>query len=127
MKPLKVVLTPTRNRRLNEVVGLVLLVAAGLLLLSLVSCQPTDPSLNTVVGGPSGAATAQNWVGVVGATLSDLLFQVDGVAAFCLPMMLIALGLTWMRSRVVGSPVAKLVGFLLYVLFAPSVFALLPG
>ncbi|MGI8772275.1 MAG: DNA translocase FtsK, partial [Acidobacteriaceae bacterium] len=126
MKPLKVVLTPTRNRRLNELVGLVLLVAAGLLLLALVSYRPSDPSLNTVVGA-AGAHTAENWVGVVGAALSDLLFQFDGVAAFCLPLMLILLGISWMRSRVVGSPIAKLAGFLLYLLFAPAALALLPG
>ncbi len=126
MKPLTTVLTPTRNRRLNELVGLVLLVAAGLLLLALVSYQPSDPSLNTVVGS-AGAHTAENWVGVIGAALSDLLFQFDGVAAFVLPLMLALLGVSWMRSRVVGSPVAKLAGFLLYLLFAPALFALLPG
>ena len=48
MKPLELALTPTRNRRLNEVTGMVLLVAASLLFLALASYHPTDPSLNTV-------------------------------------------------------------------------------
>src|ERR1700757_2915387 len=50
MKPLKLVTTPTRHRRLNELIGLLVLVAATLLLLALVSYRPTDPSLNTVGG-----------------------------------------------------------------------------
>ena len=48
---------------------------------------PTDPSFNTV-----GSAVAHNWAGIFGATLSDLLFQFEGFAAFCLPLMLGLLG-----------------------------------
>jgi hypothetical protein len=57
MKPLELALTPTRNRRLNEVTGMVLLVAASLLFLALASYRPTDPSLNTV--GAAGTAGSQ--------------------------------------------------------------------
>ena len=46
MKPLRLEMTPTRSRRLNEVLGLGLLAVAVLLLLSLVSYTPTDPSWN---------------------------------------------------------------------------------
>ena len=91
MKPLQLALTPTRNRRLNEVTGMVLLVAASLLFLALASYHPTDPSLNTV--GAAGRQ-AHNWTGVIGATVSDLLLQLEGVAAFFIPLMLGALGWT---------------------------------
>jgi S-DNA-T family DNA segregation ATPase FtsK/SpoIIIE len=74
MKPLKLVTTPTRNRRLNELIGLLMLVSAILLLLALVSYRPTDPSLNTV-GGYAGGHPAHNWTGVIGAWISDLLLQ----------------------------------------------------
>ena len=40
MKPLKLALTPTRNRRLNEVTGMVLMVAASLLFLALGLLSP---------------------------------------------------------------------------------------
>ena len=82
MKPLKLALTPTRNRRLNEVTGMVLLVAASLLFLALASYRPTDPSFNTVgaIGRP-----VHNWIGLLGASLSDLLLQLEGVAAFMVP------------------------------------------
>ena len=122
MKPLKVALTPTGNRRLNELVGVSLIAMAGLLVLSLVSYRPTDPSLNTV-----GGAIAHNWAGILGATLSDLLFQFEGFAAFCLPLMLGMLGLSWIRSRAIGAPKSKVAGFALFLFVIPAVFGLLPG
>jgi DNA segregation ATPase FtsK/SpoIIIE, S-DNA-T family len=125
MKPLKLVLTPTRNRRLNEVIGLVLLVASCLLFLSLVSYRPTDPSLDTV-GGYGVGRPAGNWIGLAGATVSDLLLQLEGIGAFFLPLLLGALGWTWMRSRPAGSPTAKLIGAGLTVVFIPALFGLIP-
>jgi S-DNA-T family DNA segregation ATPase FtsK/SpoIIIE len=124
MKPLKLALTPTRNRRLNEVTGMVLMVAASLLFLALASYRPTDPSFNTVgaLGRP-----AHNWIGLIGASLSDILLQLEGVAAFMVPLMLGALGWTWLRSRPAGSLGAKVSGVLLYLVFAPAVFGLIPG
>jgi DNA segregation ATPase FtsK/SpoIIIE, S-DNA-T family len=66
MKSLRLVTTPTRNRRLNEILGLTLLVSAGLLLLALASYTPTDPSFSTV-GGYASGRPAHNWTGMVGA------------------------------------------------------------
>ncbi|HEY0757939.1 MAG TPA: DNA translocase FtsK [Acidisarcina sp.] len=126
MKPLKLVLTPTRNRRLNELIGLLMLVAAVLLLLSLVSYRPTDPSFDSV-GGYAFGRPAHNWTGLVGATLSDLLLQSEGAAAFAIPLLMAVIGLTWMRSRPAGSPLAKTVGVLLCLLFVPALFGLIPG
>ncbi len=122
MKPLRIALTPTGNRRLNELIGVALIGMAGLLLLSLASYRPTDPSLNTVGGG-----AAHNWAGIFGATLSDLLFQFEGFAAFCMPLVLVLLGLSWIRSRAIGAPRAKVAGFALLLVVAPAVFGLLPG
>ena len=121
MKPLKVALTPTGNRRLNELVGVSLIAMAGILVLSLVSYRPTDPSLNTV-----GSAMAHNWAGIFGATLSDLLFQFEGFAAFCLPLMLGLLGLSWIRSRAIGAPISKVAGFALFLFIIPAVFGSAP-
>ena len=123
MKPIELALTPTRNRRLNEVTGMVLLVAASLLFLALASYHPTDPSWNTV----SASQQTQNWTGLIGATLSDLLLQVEGVAAFFIPLVLGALGWTWLRSHPAGSPTAKVSGAMLYLVFAPAMFGLIPG
>src|SRR6185437_1313670 len=121
MKPLKVALTPTGNRRLNELVGVSLIAMAGLLVLSLVSYRPTDPSFNT-----AGGAIAHNWAGIFGSTLSDLLFQFEGFAAFCLPLMLGLLGLSWIRARGIVAPKSKVAGFALFLFVIPAVFGLLP-
>jgi S-DNA-T family DNA segregation ATPase FtsK/SpoIIIE len=126
MKTLKFVIAPTRNRRLNELLGLLMLVAAGLLLLSIVSYHPTDPSLNTATGF-AGPRSVHNWAGIVGSVISDLLLQVEGVTALWFPILLAMLGVSWMRSRPVGSPWAKLVGAGLILTFGPAIFALVPG
>jgi S-DNA-T family DNA segregation ATPase FtsK/SpoIIIE len=126
MKTLRLVSTPTRNRRLNEIIGLIVLVGAALLLLALASYTPTDPSFNTV-GGYATGRPAHNWTGVIGAYLADALLQTIGVAAFFLPLVLGRLGLCWMWSRPAGSPLAKSIGLGLWVIFGPAAIALLPG
>jgi S-DNA-T family DNA segregation ATPase FtsK/SpoIIIE len=122
MKPVRLVLTPTRSRRLNELIGLLVLALAVLLSLSLLSYHSTDPSLDTVASGP-----VHNWIGPSGAFVSDFLLQMEGLSALILPLILGALGWTWMRSRPAGSPGAKLLGAILCLVFAPALFGLLPG
>src|SRR5271155_2437173 len=126
MKTLRLVSTPTRNRRLNEILGMVVLVGAGLLLLALASYTPTDPSFDTV-GQYVKGRPAHNWTGMVGAYLADAMLQLIGVAAFFLPLVLGRLGLCWMRSRPAGSPLAKSVGLGMWVVFGPAAIGLLPG
>ncbi len=126
MKTIRLVSTPTRNRRLNEIIGMVVLVAAALLLLALASYTPTDPSFNTVGRYVTGRP-AHNWTGIIGAYLADALLQLIGVASFFLPLLLGRLGICWMRSRPAGSPMAKTIGLGMWVVFAPAAIALLPG
>src|SRR5271169_4348035 len=126
MRTIRLVSTPTRNRRLNEIIGMVVLVGAALLLLALASYTPTDPSFNTVGHYVTGRP-AHNWTGMVGAYLADAMLQLIGVAAFFLPLVLGRLGLCWMRSRPAGSPLAKTVGLGMWIVFAPAAIALLPG
>src|SRR5215813_9987229 len=92
--------TPTKNRRLNELIGFLLLVSATLLFLALASYSPLDPSLNTA---GSQAGGARNWIGLFGAVLSDLLLQSAGIFAFVFPVMLGLLGLRWFKSLRVAS------------------------
>ena len=112
MKPIRIVLTPTRSRPLNIFLGLLLLLVALLLLLSLATYHATDPSLNTAtpVVGPHPAA---NWIGLTGALLSDQLLQWIGLCAFLVPLWLGGLGWTWMRSRPSGSPLLRWTGTVL--------------
>ena len=127
MKPLRLEMTPTRSRRLNEVLGLGLLTVATLLLLALVSYTPGDPSLNTVGGMTgAGAVPVHNWAGRLGASVSDILLQVLGIASLVFPLMIGRLGICWLRSRAQGSPAAKSIGLGLWILAAPAALALIP-
>jgi S-DNA-T family DNA segregation ATPase FtsK/SpoIIIE len=133
MKPLTLIVTPTRNRRLNELVGLLLLLASSLLLLALASYHPSDRSFDTVTGIPGAAPTGhvvKNWTGPAGALLSDLLLQIEGVTAFALPLFLALLGWAWFRSQAraqtAGNPWVKVAGIGLLLVSVPVLLALLP-
>ncbi|MGD0796335.1 MAG: DNA translocase FtsK [Acidobacteriaceae bacterium] len=126
MKPLRLVSTPTRNRRLNEILGLIVLVAAALLLLALATYTPNDPSFNTVGGYATGARPAHNWTGLAGAWLADAILQTIGIAAFFLPIVLGRVGLCWVRQRAAGSAPARFLGLGLWIVFAPAAIGLIP-
>ena len=126
MNPFSRTYTPTSNRRLNELVGFLLFVAAILLLLALVSYSPADRSMNTAAPVPA-ARPAHNWIGILGAYAGDLMLQAAGISAFLLPVMLAFLGGRWFRSRNVGSPGAKFAGAMMLLVFAPGMLGLLPG
>jgi DNA segregation ATPase FtsK/SpoIIIE, S-DNA-T family len=118
------VFTPTKNRRLNELVGFLLLVSSTVLLLALASYSPLDPSLNTAA--PTGSKLTHNWIGLFGAMASDLLLQGAGVCVFLLPLMLGLLGWRWFRSRDIVSPGAKALGAATLLIFSPAMLALVP-
>jgi len=126
MKYLSQALTPSSNRRLNELIGFVLCSSALLLFLALASYSPLDPSLNSA-SVLTPAHGARNWIGVVGAFISDLVLQFFGVGGFLLPLFAALLGFRWFRSRRIGSPVAKLLGASWMLIFLPALLGLLPG
>jgi S-DNA-T family DNA segregation ATPase FtsK/SpoIIIE len=125
IKPIRIVLSPTRSRPLNVFLGLLMLLAATLLFLSLATYHAADPSLDTA-SGLAGTQAVHNWVGVFGAGLSDLLLQWIGITAFLLPIWAIGIGWTWMRSRPAGSAVLRWMGTILALAFVPAVLALAP-
>jgi DNA segregation ATPase FtsK/SpoIIIE, S-DNA-T family len=116
-------LTPTENKRFNELIGFLCVTLAVLMALALISYSPHDVALNvsapTLEGGPAG-----NWIGPVGAYGADLLFQTLGFAAFLLPAALLALGWRWCRSRAINSQAATLAGYALLLLSLPSLLSL---
>ncbi|MGA7506385.1 MAG: DNA translocase FtsK [Candidatus Sulfotelmatobacter sp.] len=126
MRLLENAFSPTANRRLNELVGFLLWVSALLLFLALASYSPLDPSLNSA-SVLTGTHVARNWIGLVGAIVSDLLLQVFGIGAFLLPVFLGVMGTRWFASRKVQSPIAKTMGGIWLIVFVPALLALLPG
>jgi DNA segregation ATPase FtsK/SpoIIIE, S-DNA-T family len=109
------VLTPTENKRFNEMIGFVGLSLAVLLALSLLSYSPLDASFN-VSAPPPGSGPARNWIGPVGAHTADLFFQFAGYGAFLFPIGMFLVAMRWFRSQLLEAPTTKLVGWGLMLL-----------
>jgi DNA segregation ATPase FtsK/SpoIIIE, S-DNA-T family len=101
-------LSPSPHRRLNEAVGLLLLLLGLAVVLSLVSYSPADPSWDTA----TGATHTHNLLGLFGAKWADLLFQIFGISVFLLPLHLWALGWKWVRSSPIESTWFRVLGSL---------------
>jgi S-DNA-T family DNA segregation ATPase FtsK/SpoIIIE len=123
---LESIFVPTGNRRPNELIGFLLCISALLLFLALASYSPLDPSLNSA-SVLTGNHAARNWIGVVGAVISDLMLQFFGIGAFLLPVFPAMLGMRWFASRKIQSPMAKSLGGVWLAMFIPALLALLPG
>ena len=117
-------LTPTENKRLNELIGFLCMTVAILLGLALISYSPHDPAFN-VSAAAVGENPVQNWIGPVGSYTADLGFQVFGFAAFLLPVALGVLGYRWFRSQAIDSQWATLVGYGLLLLSLPSLLSMI--
>jgi len=117
------ILSPTENKRFNELVGFIGLSMAILLALSLLSYSPHDASFN--VSAPSSPIPVRNWIGPFGAHLADLVFQVFGFAAFLLPVAMFLVAMRWFRSQVLEAAVTKTIGFFMLVASVAAEFALL--
>jgi S-DNA-T family DNA segregation ATPase FtsK/SpoIIIE len=116
-------LTPTGNKRLNELIGFLCITLAILIALALLSYSPKDAAFNVSAPVPDGSP-ARNWIGPAGAYGADLLFQIFGFAAFLLPAASLVLGWRWFRSRAIGSQVATVAGFGLLLLSLPTLLSL---
>ncbi|MFL6447815.1 MAG: DNA translocase FtsK [Bryobacteraceae bacterium] len=99
-------LSPSRHHRLNEAVGLLLLLLGLAVCLSLISYSSSDPSWNTA----TQVARTHNLLGLFGARWSDLFLQVFGISIFLLPINIWALGWKWVRSSPIESTWFRVLG-----------------
>ncbi len=116
-------LGPTRNERLNEAAGVVYLLGAIVLALSLVSFHPSDPSWNTAT--PQHRAV--NLIGRAGSFSADLLYQALGLAAWLIPVGLGVMAIRWIRSRPIDIPFIRAAGYTTFLLGACTALTLFPG
>jgi DNA segregation ATPase FtsK/SpoIIIE, S-DNA-T family len=84
------------KRRLGEALGFALLLACLLLVLTLLTYDSRDGSLNTAVD-----STPRNFLGHDGALFADLLWQSLGLASFLIPILLLA----WSFRLLLNHPV----------------------
>src|SRR4029077_6925842 len=114
-------LSPTQHRRLNEIVGFLLLSLGLVLLLSLVSYHTQDPSLDT-----AAASRPLNLVGYPGSYLSDLFFQTFGAAAFLFPLLTFLLSWKWIRSEDLEAGGVKIFGSILLTVVPSAALLFVP-
>jgi DNA segregation ATPase FtsK/SpoIIIE, S-DNA-T family len=114
----------TLSRRISEFVGVALFALALIWLISLVTHDPTDPVwfFTTGTGHPP-----VNFVGRVGAFLSELSFQLFGYAAFLFPAVIGVAGWHYFWCQKPDAPYTKLTGVALLFLASSAFLSLVFG
>ena len=101
-----------RSRLNREFFGVLVSVTALLMIISLLSYAPRDPSLNT----SSRPIETQNRVGIVGAYLADILLQSFGLASYLLPIFLCIVAFQMFRSNYRKIPLSKFAGYGIFLI-----------
>jgi S-DNA-T family DNA segregation ATPase FtsK/SpoIIIE len=104
-----------KNTRRNEIIAIMLLALGVVLALCLLSYNPNDPSWNT-----AGRSITRNWIGPFGANIAATLFQFVGLAAYLLPLLLLAAAWRRFRTRRIRAPLSRIVGLVVLVLGAAA-------
>ena len=114
------IITP-RNSRRNEIVAILLLALGLLLSLCLISAAfyPNDPSWNS-----AGQTETHNWAGAIGANVAAALLQSIGLAAYLLPLLLLAASWRRFRTRGFRASLHRLLGIVILVLAASALLSI---
>jgi S-DNA-T family DNA segregation ATPase FtsK/SpoIIIE len=108
-----------KNTRRNEIIAIMLFALGVLLALCLFSYNPDDPSWNA-----AGRSVTRNWIGPFGANIAATLFQFVGLAAYLLPLLLLAAAWRRFRTRRIRAPLSRIIGLVMLVLGAAALFDL---
>lgn len=108
------------SSRINEIIGIVLLAFSLAIMLSLISYDPQDPSWNVV----STRQQAVNWIGSLGSWVSDFLFQILGLSAFLVPILITTVGWRTLRFREISLLHRRFVGVVLLLITFASLLSL---
>ena len=101
---------PKKTSRMNEVVAVVLVAVAILIFLCLVTQSPSDWSFNT-----ASSQRTQNWIGIVGAVIADLLFQAIGITAYVFPAIVALIAWRVFHAASLRPSTSRIVGFVLFL------------
>lgn len=108
----------------REIGGLIAIGGGIFLILCLYSFHPQDPSFNLYQPVPS---QIHNLGGLVGAYLSDILWQVFGCTSFLFPLVLLITGISIFANRQVEPKGARWVGFCLLLISTSALLDILIG
>ena len=111
------------RRRLIELLGVALILAALVLLLSMITYDSSDPSWNTASGGGG----VNNILGLAGAKIADFALQTLGLGAALLAPALIGWGIRLVRHRRLARPWARLTVLPAMLLLGALAFATAPA
>jgi S-DNA-T family DNA segregation ATPase FtsK/SpoIIIE len=95
------------SRRISEFVGVALFALALIWLIALVTHEPSDPVWFFTT---EGARAPANFVGRVGAFLSELAFQLFGYTAFLIPAVIAAIGWHYFWCQAPDAAYTKVTG-----------------
>jgi S-DNA-T family DNA segregation ATPase FtsK/SpoIIIE len=109
-----------QHSRANEIVAVALLALAVLVFLCLITHSPTDWSLNT-----SSSQKTQNWIGVTGAVVADLLLQTIGLSAYVFPALLALVAWRVFHSESLLPRASRVLGFLVFIVSSSALISLL--
>jgi S-DNA-T family DNA segregation ATPase FtsK/SpoIIIE len=109
------------RRRVHELVGVTLIVAAILLATALVSWSTQDPSLSHATNAP-----VRNLIGFPGAIAADLMMQLFGIASVALVLPIAVWGWRLATHRPLRRERLRLVAWVVAVVLTASFAACLP-
>jgi S-DNA-T family DNA segregation ATPase FtsK/SpoIIIE len=115
-----------KSRLASEAIGILLLLAGLLAVLSLVSYDPHDPNIFSWTAGGEAAAP-NNWIGGFGASLAAAMYQLFGLAAWGVTGLVFVLGWRRFWARPLPNPWTKAAGIGLLVFSMPMLLALALG
>ncbi|HEX8495477.1 MAG TPA: DNA translocase FtsK 4TM domain-containing protein [Pyrinomonadaceae bacterium] len=108
-----------KNTRRNEIIAIVLGALGLLFALCLLSYNPNDPSWNAF-----GQDRVRNLVGPFGAWVAASLFQFVGLAAYLMPVLLLAAAWRRFRTRRIRAPLSRVIGLVTLLLAASALLSL---
>ncbi|MDA8423124.1 MAG: DNA translocase FtsK 4TM domain-containing protein [Nitrospiraceae bacterium] len=110
----------TKPKHWNEMVGLLLFAAGLLIILGLLSYSAKDPCFS--VSGTGGQT--QNFIGIIGAYLSDVLLHLFGITSYLLPLFLFGFGVFLALGMEAIHPHLKKIGGLILFFSVAAFFGL---
>jgi S-DNA-T family DNA segregation ATPase FtsK/SpoIIIE len=110
----------TKHKHWNEMVGILLFAVGLLIILSLISYSATDPCFSVT----STNATIKNYIGIIGAYLSDALLRLFGVTTYLISFLFVGFAVFYILGGEALHPHLKKVGGLILFISTAAFFGL---
>ena len=104
------------KKRLIETTGILLLVVAIFLLVSISSYSPGDPNF---IYTPENV-DIKNWGGFFGSVISDFMLQALGIVSFMVILNLLNWGFKLIKEKKISNMIQKIFFTFAYIIFGPT-------